>query len=407
MNLNEWLEDIQKTHPKDWDLGLDRVGEVGRRMDVLHPAKTCFLVAGTNGKGSTCEYLAQLAAAQGKSFGKATSPFLNRYNEQIVINGQLAEDDEIVGAFEAIRHAAGEISLSYFEYGALAAMFLFKRADVEIGIFEIGLGGRLDAMNIIDPDVSVITKIALDHQDWLGDDREAIGFEKAGVMRTEKPVVVLDEDAPQRLLDHARAISSELQLVNRDFSYTASEITIDKQSYRFSQTVLPIPSAVAAIIAYRAAGFVLTQAQVDKALQQGRLPGRFQIASRDPWVVLDVCHNPDAAEYLVKKLSELNVTRWHVVAGVYADKDQAGIFQHLAPTSASWHFADLSAPRGAPATDLSRVLSDSCGLTAKTYDKVSLALAGALKAVSPGEGVLVLGSFTTVAEAMTSKLIAV
>lgn len=396
-NLGDWLKEIQQTHPKDWDLGLDRVGEVGRRLGVTKPADTCFLVAGTNGKGSTCEYLAQLARASHLTYGKATSPFLRTYNEQIIINGEPVVDAEIVAAFETIKAAAKEISLSYFEYGALAAMWLFKKAGVNIAILEIGLGGRLDAMNIVDPDVSIITRIALDHQDWLGETREQIGFEKAGVMRTNRPVIVLDEDPPQSLVEHAEAIGSVLKLVGRDFVFNSDALEIAARSFDLRGTHLPQASAVAAIAGFLEAGFELPDEAINEALHRARLAGRFQRLQNNPVVVLDVCHNPDAAAYLVQKLKSLDVSKWHIVAGLYSDKDHAGVFQHLAPISSAWYFSDLDVPRGAKADDLRRVLSDVCGLSSQTYDKVSDALDDAKQAVQQGEGVVVLGSFSTVA----------
>jgi dihydrofolate synthase/folylpolyglutamate synthase len=397
MNLDDWLAEIQATHPKDWDLGLDRVGEVGRRLNLLHPATTCFLVAGTNGKGSTCEYLAQLCSATGKSYGKATSPFLHRFNEQIVINGEPATDEDIVHAFTTIKAAAAKISLSYFEYGALAAMYLFQRAGVAVGIFEIGLGGRLDAMNIIDANVSIITRIALDHQDWLGDTREAIGFEKAGIMRGGKPVVVLDEDPPQSLLQHANAVGAELQLVNRDFHYEVHSLEFANQTLHLGEAKLPLASAVAALVAWHAAGFDLDQAHVDHMIQCANLPGRFQIIDQSPLTVLDVCHNSDAASYLVEKLKHCGKQGWHIVAGIYADKDLAEIFQQLDPVAVSWYFANLDAARGADASELQAVLSDACGSSSQTYDKVSSAFEAARQAVGQQEGILVVGSFATVA----------
>ncbi|MFN3236600.1 MAG: bifunctional tetrahydrofolate synthase/dihydrofolate synthase [Pseudomonadales bacterium] len=403
MNLDQWLAEIQATHPKDWDLGLERVGEVGRRLDLLHPAPTCLLVAGTNGKGSTCEYLAQLCTASGKSYGKATSPFLHRFNEQIVINGEPASDEDIVLAFTTIKAAAAEISLSYFEYGALAAMYLFQRAGVAVGIFEIGLGGRLDAMNIIDADVAIITRIALDHQDWLGDTREAIGYEKAGIMRANKPVVVLDEDAPQSLLQHASDVGAELLLVNRDFHYEDHELQLANQTHQLAATQLPLASAVAALVAWHAAGFALEQAQVNHMISSAKLPGRFQVISESPLTVLDVCHNPDAASYLVEKLKHRGKQGWHIVAGIYGDKDLGEIFQQLDPLAVGWYFANLDAPRGAAASELQAVLSDACGSSSQTYDKVSSALQAARQAVGPHEGILVVGSFATVAATLKTQ----
>lgn len=396
-NLDDWLEDIQQTHPKDWDLGLDRVGEVARRLEVTHPAQTCILVAGTNGKGSTCEFLAGLCRSSNRTYGKTTSPFFHRYNEQIEINGQPVSDEELVTSFEVIAKAAGEISLSYFEYGALAAMLLFQQAEVEVGIFEIGLGGRLDAMNVIEPDASVITRIALDHQDWLGDSRELIGFEKAGVMRAGKPVVILDEDVPMSVLGHGVDIGAKVSLVGRDFQYDETSLQFDGQSLKLPPTQLPLASAVAAIMAMATLGIGPDQRNLERALSSASLPGRFQVLAADPFMVLDVCHNPDAASYLCKKLqAKTEIKRWHLVLGIYKDKDHSSIFQNLAPLTASWYFADLGGERGAQGADLALVLDESCGLSSEVYDKVPTAFAAAENAVGKDEGIAVLGSFATV-----------
>lgn len=399
--LQEWLADIQQTHPKDWDLGLDRVGKVARRLSLTHPAPTCFLIAGTNGKGSSCEFLGQLCTHSGISYGKTTSPFFHRYNEQIEINGELASDKQIVEAFEQIKRAANEISLSYFEYGALAAMLLFKQAEVQVAILEIGLGGRLDAMNVIEPDVCVITRIALDHQDWLGDDREKIGFEKAGIMRPGVPVVVLDEDCPESIKRHADSTGAHLKLVNRDFDYTRESLRLDEHEFDLPTTTLPQPSLVAAIAAFIEAGFEVSQDLIEHVASVAGLPGRFQVVRQAPFTVLDVCHNPDAAGYLAQKLEQAaDVDHWHFVIGIYSDKDHEGIFRHLAPLPASWYFTDLEAERGEEADELRRVLHDSCGLSAQSYDKVSSALEAAEKAMESGHGIAVLGSFSTVAAAL-------
>ena len=402
MNLQEWLANIQQTHPKDWDLGLERVGRVAKRLSLTHPASTCFLIAGTNGKGSTCEFLAQLCHESNISFGKTTSPFFHRYNEQIVINGEAASDEQIVAALEVIKAAADEISLSYFEYGALAAMWLFQEAKVEVAILEIGLGGRLDAMNVVEPDVSIITRIALDHQDWLGDTREKIGFEKAGIMRNGVPVVVLDEECPQSIKDHAEAVGAKMKLVGEDFQYSSTQFHYQTQQLDLPGTHLPQPSLIAATVGFLEAGFPLSQDTLDVAVSKAQLPGRFQVIETAPFKVLDVCHNPDAARYLVVKLSALKeVKHWHFVIGIYADKNLGGIFQHLAPMDATWYFSDLEAERGATSENLAMVLEDSCGLTASTYAKVSEALEAAEQSLGSGHGIAVLGSFSTVAAALS------
>lgn len=397
MELAAWLEKIQKLHPIEWDLGLERVGQVGRKLDLLKPAATVFLVAGTNGKGSTCEYLAQYCQALDLSYGKATSPFFSVYNEQIIVNGRPASDKTISRAFAEIEAARGATSLSYFEFGALAAMLIFKQSEVDVAILEIGLGGRLDAMNIVQPDVSVITRIALDHQNWLGDNREAIAFEKAGVMRRNAPVVIVDPEPPQSLIDEAERQGAMAKIIERDFHMVGDQLAVDGQVFRLPVTHLPLPSAVAATAAILAAGYPLVQEIVTSVLEGGQLPGRFQRLPGSPSLILDVAHNPDAASYLQAKLEREGYGNLQAVVGLYKDKDIAGVFQHLSPVIGGWHFIDLPGDRGATAEHLQAVLSDTCGLSGKTYDKVSSAIEAAKSCSNPGDTVLVFGSFLTVA----------
>jgi dihydrofolate synthase/folylpolyglutamate synthase len=397
MDLAAWLEKIQQVHPKDWDLGLDRVGKVGHRLDVLKPAPLVFLVAGTNGKGSTCEFLAGYCRSLNLRYGKTTSPFLNHYNEQIVVDGVPVSDEIIVEAFAEIDRVRGDISLSYFEFGALAALMIFKSAAVDVAILEIGLGGRLDAMNIVDPDVSIITKFAFDHQDWLGDSRELIAIEKAGVMRANKPVVLVDLDPPESLLSEATRQGALASFIQRDFYWREQRLEVDDQIWLLPETQLPMQSAIAATLGMTKAGYELTQSLVSQVLSEASLPGRLQHVSNAPTIILDVAHNPDAAEYLFKQLEKLGITDVQAVVGLFKDKDIAGVFQHLAPLIDGWHLLGLPEERGASSDQLAGVLSDSCGLSGKTYDKVGYALESAKEAAGAEGTVLVFGSFVTVA----------
>ncbi|MBD3647585.1 MAG: bifunctional tetrahydrofolate synthase/dihydrofolate synthase, partial [Pseudomonadales bacterium] len=217
MQLADWLRRIEGLHPRSWDLGLDRVGEVADRLGVRSPAPRIFLVAGTNGKGSVCTLIANLCRSMGLTAGLTTSPHLLRFNERIVVNGREATDAEICEAFATIDEARGEISLTYFEFAALAAFLIFRRHAVDVAVLEVGLGGRLDAMNIVEPDVSVITRIALDHQNWLGDTREQIAIEKAGIMRSARPCILGDPDMPGSLMEQADRVGCRLHRIDEDF----------------------------------------------------------------------------------------------------------------------------------------------------------------------------------------------
>ncbi len=234
MTLKEWLEKIHQLHPRKWDLGLERVGSVGLRLNVLKPAERLFLVAGTNGKGSTCEFLSRLCHELGISYGTTTSPFLLDYNEQININGQPVDDAEIVSAFETIDEARRDISLTYFEFGALAALLIFSRHELDVAIVEVGLGGRLDAMNIVEPDLSIVTRVDIDHQEWLGIDRERIGREKAGILRAGRPGVFVDSDPPQSLFEEAEKLGVKTYCMGEDISFENDILTFKDQRYNLA-----------------------------------------------------------------------------------------------------------------------------------------------------------------------------
>ena len=411
MNFNDWLDRIENLHPIKWDLGLERVGEVAKRLSVIKPAPVIFLVAGTNGKGSTCEYLEQFCLAQGSSVGKATSPHLLRFNERIVINGEPATDEEICKAFEAIDQVRREISLSYFEYSTLAALLVFRDRKVEVAVLEVGLGGRLDAMNIVDPDVSVITQIAMDHESWLGNSLDEIATEKAGVMRTGKSCVVAESTPPDSIRRCAQEKACELFINGEHFTFApeaASCTSLNGEIHRFvapGQGHLPAPSAAAAMQAMVCAGFRLDESDLRKVLQTTRLPGRMQWLTGDKRVLLDVAHNPNAAcylkSYLQSQQSKSRGTGIHAVVGMFADKDCESVFSILSDCVDHWHLTDMDDPRAATRVELlaslSARLSAQSGCAVSTYGKVANAYSSALEAASEDDLVLVFGSFPVVA----------
>jgi len=413
MNLNQWLKKIQAIHPVSWDLGLERVGEVARRLDLLKPARQVFLIAGTNGKGSTCEMLAQLCQVCDLSYGKTTSPYLLRYNEQFVINGEEVADQVIVNAFEKIDAARTNISLTYFEFSALAALFIFKQEKLDVAILEIGLGGRLDAMNIVDVDISIITRIAIDHEEWLGSNREDIAREKAGIYRQGRPCIIVDSNPPKSLFEEAINHQVDAKFLGRDFFFDANKLSLGDKEFEIPAGKLPAPSILAAVAAFITGQRIITQDNINEAVLQATLPGRYQkIHQKSPKgqdliVIMDVAHNPDAAEYLLGALQDDGISHVQAVVGMYRDKDVDQVFNILSPIVKEWHFPMLDNERANAPEKLSSHLYSCCGLEGITYDTVSAAYRAALDGIErlsntglpvKEKGViLVFGSFSIVA----------
>lgn len=413
-SLSAWLDWLEKNHPTEIDLGLERIIRVAQRMSLLTPTATVVTVAGTNGKGSCVNAIAALLGTAGFSVGVYTSPHLLHYNERIVVDGNPVDDTEICFAFQAIFNACQQtsadypepISLTYFEYGTLAALEIFHRRQVTAMVLEVGLGGRLDAINIIDADVAVITSIALDHTDWLGDNREAIGYEKAGIMRADKPVVCADFSPPQSLLDHAKNLSASLHLISRDFGYAVA----DDSSWNWwnsgtqfpSQPLpqLPLPSLAAALQVACILGLDLSALDAFNRLAALRVPGRFQILQwRERQVILDVAHNPAATAYLVERLKQraASGSKIHGIVAMMADKDRAQSLANLKGQVSYWYTADLSfIPRAATVEQLRQNLVD-LGVDAEFCGSVAECLQAAYNNSAAGDRILVFGSFYTVA----------
>ena len=305
--LATWLSYLEHLHSKTIDLGLARVSEVAQRMAVMKPAPFVFTVAGTNGKGTTCRTLESVLMAAGYKVGVYSSPHLVRYTERVRVQGEELAELAHTTSFAEIEAARGEISLSYFEFGTLSALWLFQQARLDVVILEVGLGGRLDATNIVDADVAVVTSIALDHTDWLGPDRESIGREKAGIFRPGKPAVVGEPDMPLTIAEVASEKGARLLRRDVDWQYDASE---QGWSFRDRQGALsdlplpqvPLPNAATAIAALRASGLKVNEQAMRDGVQNAMLPGRFQIISDAPRTILDVAHNPHAAAYLAGRL---------------------------------------------------------------------------------------------------------
>ena len=399
--LAAWLSYLENLHSKTIDLGLDRVSLVAARLDVLRPAPFVFTVAGTNGKGTTCRTLESILLAAGLRVGVYSSPHLVRYTERVRVQGAELSEGAHTQSFAEIEAARGDTSLTYFEYGTLSALWLFKQAQLDVVILEVGLGGRLDATNIVDANVAVITSIALDHTDWLGPDRESIGREKAGVFRAGKPAVVGEADMPQTIADVAAEKGAHLLRRGVDWHYD-----VEPGQWRFRDgqgelTGLPLPqvpqpNAATALAALRASRLPVSEQAIRDGIASAILPGRFQTVSVNPRLILDVAHNPHAAAYLAGRLAaEPKRGRVLAVVGMLHDKDIAGTLACLEPVVDSWYCAPLEGPRGATAEALMAHLSNGTA-----YPHVAQAWQAAMAQAAAEDTVLVCGSFHTVAHVM-------
>lgn len=411
-SLADWLVWIECQHPKSIALGLDRVREVAARMGVRRPARKVITVGGTNGKGSTVAFIEAIARAAEWKVGAYTSPHLLRYNERVRVDGVEATDEALAAAFSAVEAARADTPLTYFEYGTLAALWLFQRAGLDLAVLEVGLGGRLDAVNLIDPDVAVITTVDLDHQDWLGPDRETIGQEKAGIARPWKPLVLGEDDPPASVLRHAYAIGASAVRTRCDFFFEP----VDAQHWRWREVgfsvELPMPrlaapvqlrNAATAIAALRALGRPLPKAALAEGVAVAMVPGRLQRIEHDgvTWL-LDVGHNPQAARALADWLrTSPHAGRTWAVYAALVDKDAAGVVAELAHEVDAWCVAGLEqvGPRGEPVDAFAERLAGTAAATAVRCDTVAEALAAVRAEARAGDRVLVFGSFHTVAAA--------
>jgi dihydrofolate synthase/folylpolyglutamate synthase len=414
--LSEWLEYQQQVHPKSIDMGLERIGEVARRLAIGRPARHVITVAGTNGKGSTVAFIEAIAAAAGHRVGAYTSPHLLRYNERVRIAGTDADDAALVAAFAKIEAARGEIPLTYFEFGTLAALMLFADAALDLAILEVGLGGRLDATNLVDPDVAVITTVDLDHQDWLGNDRETIGAEKAGILRAGKPAVLAEKDPPSSVLRRAYVLG--VFAIRGHSDYLIDDLGDGAGGWRWRepgwQIDLPAPAlqapaqrgnAAAAIAALRALDLPIDDEAIRDGVSGARVPGRLQRLpgpAGAPETVVDVAHNPQAARELAGWL-QAHPRRTVAVFSALADKDVAGIVAVLAPLIARWHLGPITdaGPRGLDvATLAAKVRAAAPEAVVVEHPDLASARRAAAADAAPDGRVLVFGSFHTVAEAL-------
>jgi dihydrofolate synthase / folylpolyglutamate synthase len=410
-SLAGWLEYIERQHPRVIALGLERVFEVFHRLKIKFSCPI-LTVAGTNGKGSTCAMLEAVLSCAGYRTGLYTSPHLLRYNERVRIAGRDADDSALCEAFAAVERARGTVPLTYFEFGTLAALLLFSKENPEALILEVGLGGRLDAVNVLDADCAILTSIGIDHVELLGGTREVIGMEKAGIFRAGRPAVVADPKPPQSVLGEIQRIGAVPVLLGRDFGYV-NQVTqwsswgpAGKRSglaHPALRGVAQLRNASAAFAALDTLRERLPVAMQDvrRALAEVALPGRFQVLAGRPQVVLDVAHNPQAAAVLAENLGESGFAPETIaVFGMLKDKDIAGVVRAVAPRITRWHLATLPGPRGATAAQLMGVLlAESIQTPVVEHPSVSQALAAARSEAGQSDKIVVFGSFLTVAGA--------
>jgi dihydrofolate synthase / folylpolyglutamate synthase len=410
--LNDWLAYIEALHPKDIEMGLARVEEVSQRLnlDIHFPIIT---VAGTNGKGSTCAMLEHIYHAAGYRVGTYSSPHFLRYSERVRVACQEITDVDLIAAFRAVEKARRDTQLTYFEYGTLAAMWHFSQAGLDVLILEVGLGGRLDAVNVFEPSCAIVTSVDLDHMEFLGDTRESIGAEKAGIFRAHKPAICGDQHPPQSLIDYAEKIGADLRLIQRDFDFERLPTAWNYQGKYMQLASLPMP-ALKGDFQLENAACVLTAVEslqaklpvnveaIPQGLRSVTLRGRFQTVVRHPEVVLDVAHNPHAAKSLATNLQNTDSAgKTIAVFAMLGDKDIAGVVQALSKQLDVWYLAEINHPRGCAVGQIAKlVLQQLPQAKIQTFKTVTEAYHQACIDADENDRIVALGSFFTVAEVM-------
>jgi len=410
-SLADWLTHLESLHPKTIALGLERVAQVKQRLD-LEPDFPVIVVGGTNGKGSVCAMLESILHAAGYKVGCYTSPHLLRYNERVRIAKQQASDAELCASFEQIEQVRGDIPLTYFEFGTLAAMQCFVGHKVDVAILEVGLGGRLDAVNVFDGDAAIVTSVDIDHIDYLGDTREQIAFEKAGIFRAGKVAICADSDVPPAMRAHAQQIGAELWCIGADFGPRAHQGQWDHFGKVGGRSALPYPALRGAFQLQNASAALaaldvlkdrmpVSMEAVRRGLVEVELAGRFQFIPGKPQWILDVAHNPHAARSLAQNLANLPPVRTFAVIAMLKDKDMAGVVRALDAQVDVWLVAGIDAPRGATSSELLQVMLDlPVRGEVVDCDSIENALNEARNRAGENDRIAALGSFYTVAEVM-------
>lgn len=412
--LPEWLAHLETAHPTVIDLGLERVTAVRHAMG-LNPRCPVVMVGGTNGKGSVSAMLSTMLVRAGFKVGTYTSPHILHYNERIAINMQPVSDASLLDSFAAVEAARASVPLTYFEFGTLAAVHRFSCEAVDVMVLEVGLGGRLDAVNAFDPDVSVVVSVDLDHQSYLGNDRESIGFEKAGIFRAGKPAICADAHPPERLLAHAREIGAALYTIGRDFGFTRMDHQWSFSMGERHWHALPVPAlrgnyqmsnaaAALAVLTLLHARLPVDLGAIKRGLLEVDWPGRFQVLPGRPQVVLDVGHNPHAVRAMVGNLHQLPFAEnRYAVFSMLADKDLEGVADLAQAEFDGWLVAGLDLPRGQTGAEIAARLMRRGIKNVQVYDQVAQAWKAALSMASENDRIVVFGSFHTVAEVIVAR----
>jgi len=412
-NLCDWLGWQEELHFTAIELGLDRCTVVAENMGLLDPDFTVISVAGTNGKGSSVTMMEAILGNSGYKTGCYTSPHLIRYNERIKLDGVEVSDEMLCESFSRIDHARGDISLTYFEFGTLAALDIFHQANVDVALLEVGLGGRLDAVNCLDADVALVTSVDLDHMQWLGPDRETIGREKAGIFRGDKPAICSDPHPPETVLQYAEEIGATLYIPGRDFNYQLSE---DNWSWQWGSVIyenLPRPDQYNSCQIQNAAGVLMVlntltsklpikAGAIEKGLENFSLTGRFQMLTEGTQIILDVAHNNQSAKMLVHNLKQFpNSGKTHIIIGMLKDKDRNSILGELIEIADYWHTVTISNPRGTDSETIKNELLD-LGVTVpiSESDTVANTFLKLQKETGMHDRIVVTGSFLSVGDAI-------
>ncbi|MGB0947460.1 MAG: bifunctional tetrahydrofolate synthase/dihydrofolate synthase [Pseudoalteromonas marina] len=406
-SLDDWLFYLESVHPANIAMGLERVADVANNIGLLNTPSKIILIGGTNGKGTTARCLESLLLAQGYSVGTYASPHLIRYNERVRINGQELDDQYHVDAFNKLEQGRGSTPLTYFEYGTLGALAIFKRFEVDYVLLEVGLGGRFDATNIVTPYASVITTIDLDHKEYLGDTRELVAYDKAGIFRKDTPAIIGDLCIPHTMIDYGNEISANMTLSGTDFIFKEHDKTFnwqfEKHNLTLNKPAIPAQNAATALTVLSVLNLLPNVDVIKNCLANLVVEGRFEQLSTEPLVFTDVAHNPESARYLANKLLSYKDKGFkvHALAAMLADKDKAAVLKELTHLVDDWFLASLGGPRGDSANNLKEALqSVSTHDKVQSFESVERALSVILPKQQDNVILIVFGSFFTVADAI-------